>query len=166
MCCQTYCRADILLLLKHPSPVFPLLITIHSFIPLLQSAPGCYCNPLFNMAITTVQTNLAIDQNSWAKTAQAPLSYPEYCSQSTKLQSCAYSCPTYQLGAHKKFISRSPGSGTPFCTVKQRVQPCHITTGIHKISQYDSEQEMELSEGSISSSGSNKPAQLQHMCSP
>lgn len=108
MYCQTYCRADILLLLKHQSPAFPSLITIHSFIPLLQSAPGCYCNPLFHMAITTVQTNSAIDQNSWAKTAQAPLSYPEHCSQSTKLQSCAYLCPTYQLGAHKKIYFQIP----------------------------------------------------------
>lgn len=101
----------------------------------------CYNQPqdviaihwLFNTAITTIQTNSAIDQNIWAKTAQAPLNFLEYCSQSVKLHSCAYSCPTYQLCAHKNVSFQIPEySSTPFCAVKQRVQPCHTNMGIQR----------------------------------
>lgn len=100
---------------------------------MLQSAPGCYYNTLFNTAITTIQTNSAIDQNIRAKTAQAPLNFLEYCSQSVKLHSCAYSCPTYQLCAHKNASFQIPEySSTPFCAVKQRVQPCHTNMGIQR----------------------------------
>lgn len=112
------------------------------------------------MAITTIQANSATDQNSWAKTAQASLSFPEYCSQSIKLHSCAYSCPTYQLGAHKSTSFQVPKlrHSLLYSQAKSGTMPHQQGCTL-----WDSVQRMELSEGSLFTAGSNKSVQLQHI---
>lgn len=105
-------------------------------------------------------SNSATDQNSWAKTAQAPLSFQEHCSQSIKLHSCACSCPTYQLGAHKNTSLQAPKlrHSLLYSQAKSATTPHQ-----QGCTQWDSVQRMELSEGRIFTAGSNKPVQLQHI---